>query len=343
MTILRKIAASLGIILVGFFYLLFAPSATAESTAGLKVDVYTYDPSSTPERQPYTFCNETSVTAWSEVSQIADDWADGIIAGCQGDFILLHYYGYVTAPVTGDVTFQSMADDGFYMEIGGEPVIDNWWLKSCSGGSGTHYFEKDVSQYIDVWWYEYGGWACNTLYWDVDGLNVVPASAFTQNEVKPEVTPTPTVEPTVDPTDPPVEPTPTPTPSVTPEEPPIEPPVVPGPLPTTPTPEATLEPTPVEIPLEPPVIEPPTSEEIVAQLWEEAQADDIVVPEELASVPVLGAVVQGLADVANFLGNVGSDMTPEVRVKAQKTIVAAVVVGQIAQTAAMASAIRKVR
>jgi hypothetical protein len=100
---------------------------------------------------------------------------------------------------------------------------------------------------------------------------------------------------------------------------------------------------PVEIPPEPPVIEPPTSEEIVAQLWEEAQADDIVVPEELASVPVLGAVVQGLANVANFLGNVGSDMTPEVRVTAQKTVVAAVVVGQIAQTAAMAAAIRKVK
>lgn len=347
MDILHKFAASIGIILVGFFYLLFAPSATAETTAGLKVDVYTYDSSRTPERQPYTFCDETNVTAWSEVSQIADDWADGVIAGCQGDFVLIHYYGYITAPVTGDITFQSIADDGFYMEIGGEPVIDNWWLKECSGGSGTHYFEKDVSQYIDVWWYEYGGWACNTLYWDVEEVNVVPASAFTQNEVKPEVTPTPTVDPTVEPTpeptDPPVEPTPTPTPSITPEEPPVVPPVVPELPPTKPTPEATPEPTPVEIPLELPIIEPPTSEEIVAQLWAEAQADDIIVPEQLANVPVLGAVVQGLANIANFIGNVGTDMTPEVRVTAQKTVVAAVVVGQIAQTAAMAASIRKVK
>ena len=340
MNLLRKFAASLGIIFVGSFYLLFAPSAVAESTAGLKVDVYTYDSSNTPERQPYTFCNETSVTAWSEISQIADDWADGIIAGCQGDFVLLHYYGYITAPVTGDVTFQSLADDGFYMEIGGEPVIDNWWLKGCSGGSGTHYFEKDVSQYIDVWWYEYGGWACNTLYWDVDGVNVVPASAFTRDVVIPIDPTDPPIDPTdppIDPTDPPVDPTDPPVdPPVDPTEPPVEPtdPPVEPPLPETP---------PVEIPSEPPVIEPPTSEEIVAQLWEEAQADDIVVPEELASVPVLGAVVQGLADVANFLGNVGSDMTPEVRVTAQKTVVAAVVVGQIAQTAAMAAAIRKVR
>jgi outer membrane biosynthesis protein TonB len=228
------------------------------------------------------------------------------------------------------------------MEIGGEPVIDNWWLKGCSGSSGSHYFEKNVSQYIDVWWYEYTGWACNTLYWDIDGFNIVPASAFTQNKVKPEVrpTPTPTVEPTPDPT---VEPTPTPTPSVTPEEPPIILPTVPESPPAKPTPETTLEPTPSEIPFEPPVMDPPTPEEIVAQLWEKAQEDDIVVPEELSSIPVIGLVVQGLADVANFIGNVGSDMTPEVRVKAQKTVVAAVVVGQIAQTAAMAAAIRKVK
>ena len=344
MDVLHKFAASIGIIFVGFFYLLFAPSAIADTKAGLKVDVYTYDSSRTPERQPYTFCNETSVTAWSEVSQIADDWADGVIAGCRGDFVLLHYYGYITAPVTGDVTFQSMADDGFYMEIGGVPVIDNWWLKGCSGGSGTHYFEKDVSQYIDVWLYEYGGWACNTLYWDVEGFNVVPASAFTQNEVTPEVTPTttsePTTEPTVEPTpEPTVEPTREPTPEPTPEE----PPVVPESPEVEPTPEVAPSQTPVEVLPEPPVIEPPTTEEIVAQLWEEAQEDDIVVPEELANIPVLGAVVQGLADVANFIGNVGSDMTPEVRVTAQKTVIAAVVVGQVAQTAAMASAIRKVK
>lgn len=338
MNILRKFAASIGIIFVGSFYLLFAPSATAETTAGLKVDVYTYDYSALPERQPYTFCDQTVATTWHEVSQIADNWGEGTVAGCQGDFVLIHYYGYITADITGPINFYSQADDGFYMEIGGVPVIDDWYLKGCWGNSGVHDFEAGVSQYIDVWWYEYGGGACNVLYWDATGVvDLVPSSAFTQQAVPvvveptPDPSPTPTVEPTA-------EPTPEPTPPTKPEEPGVVPPTVPDSSPEKETSEPTIEPIPIEIPPEPPVLAQPTTEE----LWAAAEADDIEVPAEIAAIPVLGAVAQGLTDVANFLGNVGSDMAPEVREKAQKTVVAAVVVGQIAQTAALAASIRKI-
>jgi hypothetical protein len=334
--LLRKLAASLGIIFVGSFYLLFAPSSFAESTAGLKVDVYTYDYSSTPARQPYTFCDETVATTWHEVSQIADYWGEGTVAGCRGDFVLIHYYGYITTETTGPITFYSQADDGFYMEIGGVPVIDDWYLKGCWGSSGTREFEAGVSQYIDVWWYEYGGGACNALYWDVNGVQeLVPASAFTQDVVPVVVEPTP--EPT--PTEPPVEPTPDPEPPVKPEPQSPEPEPAPELKPETPIQEPTTDLVPVEIPFEPPVLPNPTIEE----LWAAAEADDIELPSEIAAIPVLGAVAQGLTDVANFLGNVGSDMSEEVRVTAEKTIVAAVVVGQIAQTTTVASAIRKVK
>lgn len=64
---------------------------------------------------------------------------------------------------------------------------------------------------------------------------------------------------------------------------------------------------------------------------EEAKEDDIVVPEELAAIPVLGGAVVALADAINFVGNVGADMTPEVREQSQKVVVAAVIVGQVAQ------------
>ena len=64
---------------------------------------------------------------------------------------------------------------------------------------------------------------------------------------------------------------------------------------------------------------------------EEAQADDIQIPEEIANIPVLGATIVALTDALNFMGNVGADMTPEVRAKAEKELIAAVVLTQITQ------------
>ena len=69
------------------------------------------------------------------------------------------------------------------------------------------------------------------------------------------------------------------------------------------------------------------------QLMIVAQADDIVVSEELASVPVLGATIVGLTNAFNALGNFGADMSPKARHKAKQEVVAAVIVTQIATTA----------
>jgi hypothetical protein len=71
---------------------------------------------------------------------------------------------------------------------------------------------------------------------------------------------------------------------------------------------------------------------------EEAQADDPEVPEELAAIPLLGEAAVAVLEVFNALGNIGADMTPEVREEAQKTIVASVIVSQVATTASAAAA-----
>ncbi len=69
-------------------------------------------------------------------------------------------------------------------------------------------------------------------------------------------------------------------------------------------------------------------------LFVAAQADDIEVDPELAAVPVLGATVVALTDAVNFMGNVGSDMSPAVREIAEKQVVVAVVaVGAAVQAA----------
>jgi hypothetical protein len=52
----------------------------------------------------------------------------------------------------------------------------------------------------------------------------------------------------------------------------------------------------------------------------------------------VGAVFEGLADAFNALNNIGADMSPAVREKAQEVVVSAIIVTQIAtQAAAMAT------
>jgi hypothetical protein len=69
-----------------------------------------------------------------------------------------------------------------------------------------------------------------------------------------------------------------------------------------------------------------------------AQADDAELPAELAAIPLIGNVAGAILDVLNGLGNVGADMSPQVREQSEKVIVAAVIVGQIAITATSAAA-----
>jgi len=53
---------------------------------------------------------------------------------------------------------------------------------------------------------------------------------------------------------------------------------------------------------------------------------------------LLGAAFQGLADAFNALGNIGADLPPAVRAKAQKVVISAIIVTQVAtQAAAMAA------
>jgi len=368
--------------------------AHAEPVAGLTQDVYTYDSVSTPDRTEYTLCN-TGI-----VPNINFDVGGDVVANCQQDFVLIHWYGYITMPIDGEITFQSFADDGFYLDIDGQNVINDWTLKGCSGNSGTHTFQSGVSQKVDIWWYEYGGGACNFLYYTdpVTAFTLIPDSAWSTEPqevlppviieptpipvdpvdppvVEPPVVDPPVVEPPVDPipVDPPVVPEP---PVVTPVEPEPKPPVV---IPNPPVVVPPTVPTEPEKPIIEPPVEVPTAQESlntlvdiapsemtdaqVAQLQEvayavlesseqgspeyekaldalfvAAQADDIEVDPQLAAVPVLGSVAVGITNALNFIGNVGSDMSPKVREESKKIVVSAVVVAQVATTAVMATA-----
>ena len=172
---------------------------------------------------------------------------------------------------------------------------------------------------------------------------------------EPTPSPTPEVTPSPNPTQ---TPSPTPSPEVT-VEPSPEPttPVIPEPEPSqTPEPEIPILPLPQEPEqTTPPTIEPevlpeetlppvteepspeptpseeePTKEETLEQLMLAAEEDDPQLPEELLAIPLIGNVAGAVLNAFNALGNVGADMTPEVREQSEKVIIASVIVSQIA-------------
>lgn len=52
----------------------------------------------------------------------------------------------------------------------------------------------------------------------------------------------------------------------------------------------------------------------------------------------MGAAFQGLSDALNALGNIGADLPPAVRAKAQKVVISAIIVTQVATQAATMAA-----
>jgi hypothetical protein len=77
----------------------------------------------------------------------------------------------------------------------------------------------------------------------------------------------------------------------------------------------------------------PEYEQALEALFVAAQQDDIVLDESLAAIPLLGDVLGGALEAFNFLGNAGADMSPQVREQSEKTIIASVIVTQIALSA----------
>ena len=189
--------------------------------------------------------------------------------------------------------------------------------------------------------------------------------------------PTPPVQPTPEPSIPvQPSPTPTPVPTPSPSVPEPAPTVVPTPTPN-PEPRPTPSPapvptTPAEVTLNTPINDviaavsnvAPTSlteeqvtvlvsialetfetaeqgspeyEQALDLLLVAAQADDIVLDEELAAIPLIGNVAGAAVEVFNALGNAGADMSPQVREDSEKVVIAAVIVGQIALTATSAA------
>jgi PA14 domain len=150
-------------------------SVPVSSGSGLTVKVYNNTISRTPD--------ESNLCKTDVVTQIAANWGGGSVMGCNNDRVTIHYYGTITVPDTGDYRFKNIADDGFYMTINNQIVINEWRDKGCGGNWGTPItLTAGTSYTIDAWFYENGGGACSTLYVSQPSGNwqVTPASWFGQ-------------------------------------------------------------------------------------------------------------------------------------------------------------------
>jgi hypothetical protein len=81
----------------------------------------------------------------------------------------------------------------------------------------------------------------------------------------------------------------------------------------------------------------PEYEQALDALFLAAQQDDIQVDPALEAIPGVGEAAKAVVAIFNIVGNVGADISPEKRKEAQTLVVTTLVVGQIAQAAAMAS------
>ena len=155
-----------------------------QANSGLVADVYNNISTrgNPPQRSDnvYTKCRTTVV------DNIQANWGGGSVLGCNSDYVMIHYHGFITYNTSTRIYFQNQADDGFFMSIGGQTVINDWALKGCGANSiGSYVFQAGTSYAIDAWYYEWGGGACSTLYYQPSGgqWNVAPGSMFTQTAV----------------------------------------------------------------------------------------------------------------------------------------------------------------
>jgi hypothetical protein len=257
------------------------------------------------------------------------------------------------------------SDGGFQVDISARPI----WLQSApeptninivaainADGSVAISYTLNGPDYANYPWIRTGVRLIDGSVVSLQDYGIVQVEepvVLTPVPVAPEPEPTPIPEPTPEPTptpqpEPPAPapepappaPAPAPEPEPTPEPAP-KPAPEPAPEPPAPAPEPPVEaepapePAPEPEPIPEPAPDPVTVEEQLAVLAEEARADDPVVPEELAAIPLIGNAAVAVLEAFNALGNVGADMQPEVREEAQKAVVSAVIVGQIATTASL--------
>lgn len=174
---LTRIMIFAPVALLGFFYI-----PTAHASSGIVMTVYNnFGYNASPPLPSVSGRPEVGTMIVSNVEQNFDQSPP---FGMYEDF-LVRYQGHITSPVSGSFRFWPQADDGTKLYID-DVLVQNDWRDKGGGGalSSVVEFQAGVSKPFEMWFYENGGGAWVTLYWDIgNGWEVVPESAFTQDSV----------------------------------------------------------------------------------------------------------------------------------------------------------------
>ena len=167
----------------------FPSSSKATAEPGLNVTVYNnFGYNGSP---PLPNVSGRPAVGTMTVADIDQDFDSSPPFGLYEDF-LVKYEGHITSPITGAISFLPTADDGNKLILDGVLIDDNWRDKGGGGNpTAPQQFTAGVSKELTFWFYENGGGAWTTLYWNIgNGWEIVPASAFTKNQVVPTTTTT---------------------------------------------------------------------------------------------------------------------------------------------------------
>lgn len=133
------------------------------------------------------------VLSSGSTSNINFNWGGGAVMGTgYADGVEIHFTGYITVPGSGaqTITFYDSSDDGFILNVGGTRVISNWVEQGPSNfnGWGTITLQGGQTYAIDVWWYENGGGAAVSLYWNQSGaITLIPNANYFTTPPNPKV------------------------------------------------------------------------------------------------------------------------------------------------------------
>lgn len=110
------------------------------------------------------------------------NWGSGAVFRTgRADAVYLHFEGMLKSPVSGNVQFRTVSDDGSILKINGQNVVNAWRLQGPTAtDSAPLTLEKDAYYPMDVLYYEWGGGAVLQLFWRYEGIDwqIVPRTAF---------------------------------------------------------------------------------------------------------------------------------------------------------------------
>ena len=161
---------------------------TALFSAAAHADLYyeTYRGTGAYPTMPYYGGSLTYPTALSSgtVTAINHNWGGGYVLNSgRAEQVLVKYWGYIYVPGSGQqtLTFYNSSDDGFYLRVNNQLVINNWQEQGPGYYNGAGSITLTGGQYyaLEAWYYENGGGAAAILYWNQSGsIALVPTSSY---------------------------------------------------------------------------------------------------------------------------------------------------------------------